>query len=229
MLIIRPLGIKSTWLTQRLSQKTLAINLPAEAIVRNVFGGGESACFHSFDACYDRGVKWCTEDSSHLVMRSRISWPSLSKRSFKSVQPSNLLCRSKAENCLGTQRALNFRKCKCSWIIVFTVPKERFFSCAISRQLMCRISRIRRSTRWMFPVMTAVGCEPTRPGSSLTDVHHLWKVYTIQMYYSDWASHLRTLLEVFCRYPRVLRLRSHEIHHHNLFHVRTNTVICHLD
>ena len=143
-------------------------------------------------------------------MRYRISWPSLSKRSLKSVQPSTLLCRLKAEISLGTQRALTFRKCKWSWIIVFTVPTERFFSCAISRQVMRRISRIRRSTRWMFTEMTAVGWEPPRPGSSLTDVRHLWNVYTIQMYYCDCASHHRTVLEVFCRYPRGFRLRSHE-------------------
>ena len=46
-------------------------------------------------------------------MRSRKSWPSLSKRS-NSVQPSTLPCRSKAESCLGTQRALTFLKYKCS-------------------------------------------------------------------------------------------------------------------
>jgi len=40
-----------------LSQKTLAITLPADAIARNFFGGGESACFHCFDAHFGSGVK----------------------------------------------------------------------------------------------------------------------------------------------------------------------------
>ena len=39
---------------------------------------------------------------------------------------------------------------------------------------------------------------------------HLWSVYTIHMSYCGWASHHRTVLEVFCRYSRVLRLRSQE-------------------
>ena len=129
---------------------------------------------------------WCS-----FCFRSEMMYPGfvtcsdeiqkiLAFRSFNSVQPSTLLCRSKAENCLGTQRALTFRKCKCSWMIVFTVPTERFVSCAISRQVMRRLSRIRRSTRWMFAGMTALGWEPPRPGSSLTEVrpslkslHHL--------------------------------------------------------
>ena len=34
-----------------------AITLPADAIARNFFGGGESACFHCFDAHFDSGVK----------------------------------------------------------------------------------------------------------------------------------------------------------------------------
>ena len=39
---------------------------------------------------------------------------------------------------------------------------------------------------------------------------HLWNVYTIQTSYCCWASHHRTVFEVFCRYPRVLSLRSQE-------------------
>jgi len=40
-----------------LSQKTLAIALPADAIAQNFVGGGESSSFHCFDACFDSGVK----------------------------------------------------------------------------------------------------------------------------------------------------------------------------
>ena len=170
MLIVAPRGRISTWRTPSLSQKTLAIPLPADAIARNLFGSGQSACFHCFDARFDSDAKWCTQVSSHVMMRSRKSSPSLSKHSFNSVQPSTLLCQSKAESCLGTLRAQTFRKWKCSWMIVFTVPTEIFVPCAISRQVMRRLSRIRRSTRWMFAGMTAVGWEPPRPGSSLTDV-----------------------------------------------------------
>jgi len=35
------------------------------------------------------------------------------------------------------------------------------------------------------------------------NLKHLWNVYTIQMSTCGWASHHRTVLEVFCRYPRV--------------------------
>lgn len=44
--------------------------------------------------------------------------------------PSEMMCPG---FCLGTQCLLTFRKCKCSWMFVFTVPTEIFVSCAISR------------------------------------------------------------------------------------------------
>jgi hypothetical protein len=47
---------------------------------------------------------------------------------------------------------------------VFTVTTEKFVFCAISRQVMRRLSRIRRSTCWMFTGMTVVSWEPPRPG-----------------------------------------------------------------
>ena len=125
----------------------------------------------------------------------------------RAVQPSTLLCRSKAESCLGTQRVLTFRKCKCSWMTVFTVPTEGFVSCAISRQVMRRLSRIRRSTHWMFTGMTAVGWNHHGQDRHWRTYGHLWNVYTIQMSYCGWESHHRT---VFYRYPRGLRLRSQE-------------------
>jgi len=37
--------------------ETLAITLPADTIAQNFFGGGESTCFHCFDARFDSRVK----------------------------------------------------------------------------------------------------------------------------------------------------------------------------
>ena len=72
-----PRGRKSTWIMPHLSQKTLAITLPADAIARNFFGGGESTCFHCFDACFDSIVKWlCSlfpqKDSSLMQFHDRL-------------------------------------------------------------------------------------------------------------------------------------------------------------
>lgn len=45
----------------------------------------------------------------------------------------------------------SFRKCRCSWIHVVTVNIERFPSCVMSGQVMCRLSRIRQRFTTITP------------------------------------------------------------------------------
>lgn len=65
-----------------------------------------------------------------VTRRSRKSWPSLIKCSLNLLQFCNFLFRSKAESCLGIQRALTLWKCRYLWMMVFTIPTDRCVSSA---------------------------------------------------------------------------------------------------
>ena len=194
----------------RLSQKTLTITLPADVIAQNFFGGGESACFHCFDARFDSGVKWCTQASSHVMTRSRKSWPSLSKHSFNPVQPSNLV-PIKSGKLSWYPACANFSKTQ-TFVndCVHRSHRKIRLLCLFHDRLCINypgsdVPHAECSQEWLLWAGNHHG----------RDCHwwmysHLWNVYTIQMSYCGWVSHHRTVLEVFCRYSRVLRLRSQE-------------------
>jgi len=69
-LIVTPFGKNSTSNTPSLSQKTVAMTLPAERVTLNFLGLGEVEWQHSFDCCFVSGMKWCAHDSSPVTMES---------------------------------------------------------------------------------------------------------------------------------------------------------------
>ncbi|CAI9533450.1 unnamed protein product, partial [Staurois parvus] len=74
----------------------------------------------------------------------------------------------------------------------------------------------------MFTGMTAVGWEPSRPGiltdghtAILKHLHHLNRLITVLC--------LKSSVDI-CRFYTFVHKK---LHHHTLFHARTNTVVCH--
>lgn len=138
------------------------------------------------------------------------------------LQSCNLLFRSKAESCLGIQCALILWKCKCSWMMIFIIPTDRCVYSASWRQIICQLSRIRRSTHWMFTGMTAVGSEPSRSESSFITI--FFKTFAPFKCFIAAKSFITVLLEVFCEYHMRFYAFFHKKFHYNmLFHVWTTS------
>lgn len=111
-----------------------------------------------------------------------------------------------------TPSALTFWKCKCSWLIVYTVCTQRFVSCAMSRQVLRWLSRIKRSTL----------------GTTMAGIltyGHLWNVYTIHM-----SSVAECCNNILCYYvdSQKFYVFVHKKLHLLVCSMHINTVICQL-